>query len=452
VFQCCVVQSGTKSNPAELRPEAAGYPSSFVAWLYVSVLAVSHAVAFVDRQLLTLLVDDVKADLALSDTQIGIVQGLAFAVFNAGLAIPIARIADRHSRRAVIMAGISVWSAATAACGLAGSFVQLLLARIFVAAGETSLGPASYTIITDCFPPGKRVAPLGVYTAGSVVGVGLSLVIGAVLIQALAGVQFGGLRTWQLVFLAAAALGAVPLLGLALLREPPRSPVERAAQRAPAALIPTLIQHRSVYWPLYLSYPMVVIVGYAVNTWGPTYLIRVLGLSAQQAGLLMGPFLIAGGVTGSVLGGWLTDLMERRRGGRVRPIALLIVTILTAIPACSIGLARDPVVAATLFGLVYCFGAAGISPVVATLQEITPEGARAQASAVFLVMTTLVGAGVGPLAVALITDHVFRDAHSVGVSLTTVNAAASALAILFALFAVRNYAAWTRIRRPAASN
>ncbi|MGH8237396.1 MAG: MFS transporter, partial [Steroidobacteraceae bacterium] len=159
------------------------WPPPARAWWTVAVLTFTYIISFVDRTILGLLIEPIKVELSLNDTQIGLVQGMAFGLFYAVMGLPLGWLADRTSRRGLIAVGAALWCAATAACGLASSFVQLFLARIAVGVGEAALSPAAMSIISDSFPKERRAVPIGVYAAAAALGAGLALIVGGTVIQ-----------------------------------------------------------------------------------------------------------------------------------------------------------------------------------------------------------------------------------------------------------------------------
>ena len=202
--------------------------SDAYGWYVVGVLMFTLAVAYVDRQILSLLVGPIKLHFGVSDTHIGLLAGFAFALFYTVLGVPIARLSDRYNRIAIISVGVIVWTFMTAACGLANSFAMLFLARVGVGIGEAALGPAAYSVIADYFPPEKVARAIGVYVAGLYLGVGFAMIGGSIVVQSVgeAGTHtlplLGELRGWQIAFVVASVPGVVALALLATVREPPR--------------------------------------------------------------------------------------------------------------------------------------------------------------------------------------------------------------------------------------
>ena len=184
-----------------------GYPSSARAWATVAILMVAYVLSFVDRQILNLLVEPIRRDLAINDTQMSLLMGLSFALFYTVCGIPLGRVADTRSRRGLIAVGILFWSAATAACGMAKMYWQFLLCRIGVGVGEAALSPAAYSLIADSFPAERRATAISVYSMGVYLGSGLAFLVGGLVIQ-FASAQgdvtlpvLGEVRPWQLIFL-----------------------------------------------------------------------------------------------------------------------------------------------------------------------------------------------------------------------------------------------------------
>src|SRR5271167_4989111 len=220
----------TQSNAAvTVSSDSESYPSRVAAWYSIAVLMLMYVFSFIDRTTISLLVEPMKRDLHISDTQIGMLQGLAFALLYTFLGLPIARLSDRHSRRAIIAGGVFVWSIMATLCGLARSALQLFIARVGVGVGEAALSPAAYSIITDSFPRSKLGGAFGVYNVGITIGAGTALLVGGIVVGAVsrAGASytlplFGPVHAWQMVFILTGAPGIVLPLLLLTFREPKR--------------------------------------------------------------------------------------------------------------------------------------------------------------------------------------------------------------------------------------
>ena len=414
-------------------------------WYVVAVLLVAYTLSFVDRTILTLLVEPIKHDLGLSDTQLSLLHGLAFAIFYTALGIPIARLADRASRRNIIAAGIAVWSLMTAVCGLAKNFGQLFLARVGVGVGEAALSPAAYSMIADSFPEERLGRALGVYSSAIYAGAGIALLAGGAVAGAVAALPpvhlplLGPLYAWQLVFFIVGLPGLAVAAWAATLREPPRQrPVAREA--GSRALVAHLGRHAAAYATHIGGFTLLAIVFNAYVAWMPSYLIRTFGWSIRDVAYALGLCMLLFGTSGIIAGGLLADWW-RRRGALDATMRVGIVSGLGLAPftLCATTLAT-PWLAVALFAPLMFFSAFAFGAAVTGLQIVTPPHLRAQVSAVFLFAVNLVGIGAGPTLVALLTDRVFADPLRVGASLAwigTVSAVAGAALLASGLGAFR---------------
>lgn len=420
-----------------------GYPSAGQAWYGVGVLMFAYTLSFVDRYVIALLIEPIQRDLALTDTQIGLLSGLAFAIFYTTLGIPIGRLADRLDRRRIIAVGIFCWSLMTAACGLARNFWQLFLARVGVGVGEAALSPAAFSLIADSFPPHRLGRALSVYSVGVFFGSGLAFIIGGAIINLVANAAdvslplLGKIRPWQLTFLLVGVPGMLVGAWVLTLREPGRrSPggMAKAGRPGEPVSVVGLLRFMGTAWRAYgahfLGFALLVLVFNAIVIWSPTFFGRAHGMAPGDAGFALGVILMAFGCSGIVAGGWCADALGRsgHTDGtmRVGIIAALGVTPFTiALPfASSVGAALT----------VYCplmfFSSFGFGAAAAALQLITPNAMRGQVSAIYLFFINLVGIGAGPLLVGLATDAVFLNPAAVGYSIALVAGTAAPLAAI----------------------
>ena len=216
------------SQPSSHITDSASYPNPTRAWYALGVLTLVYVFSFLDRQILNLLVVPVSRDLQISDTQMSLLIGVAFAIFYTAFGLPLGRVADSHSRRGLIGAGFALWSLFTAGCGFAGNYAQLLVMRMGVGVGEASLSPAAYSLITDYFPPRRRGAAQGIYNMGIYIGSGIALVLGALAIGWLSKRPqwdlplIGVVRWWQVLFMVMGAAGLLLVPLMLTVKEPPR--------------------------------------------------------------------------------------------------------------------------------------------------------------------------------------------------------------------------------------
>jgi len=431
-----------------------------------------YVFAFVDRQVLTLLVAPIRRDLEISDPKMSVLMGASFAIFYTLFGIPLGRLADRGPRRPLIAAGMVLWSLATAACGLARRFFDLLLLRIGVGVGEAALSPAAYSLIADSFPPAVRATAISVYSMGIYVGGGLALLLTSLIVGFASGQEWltvpllGPLRPWQVVLLVVGLLGLPVALLLATIHEParrrgagpddapaaggaPRDPrtadgLERTARSLAEDVLPRatrswIARHRATFLCHNLGFALLALAGYANNAWIPTFLVRRHGWSMEQAGVVFGAIVAACGTAGVLAGGRLADRMTAR-GRRDAPLRVGLLACLLCLPFSALyPLAPSGGLAAVLVGATILLTALPFGVAPAGLQDAVPVRMRAQAAAVYLFVVNLVGLGLGPSAVALLTNHVFHDDRAVHASLLVVGVTAQLGA---ALLLWRGMAPW----------
>jgi len=414
------------------------WPSTGKAWYAVSILVVAFVFSFIDRIIIALLVEPIKQDLGVSDFGIGMLQGLAFAVFYALVGIPIGRWADRRSRRWIIGIGIFLWSLMTAACGLARNFWQLFAARVGVGVGEAALSPAAYSMISDYFPKEKLGRALGVYQAGAFVGAGISFLVGGLVIRYVMGAEalslplIGSVRPWQMVFFAVGLPGVIVALLMYTVVEPERrGKLAGHAQGMPLGQVLRYVrEHRRLFMAHFGGFALLAVPITTILTWVPAFFTRVLGYSLPDTGLKLGSILIILSPAGVYFGGWLVDHFARRgvsdatfRVGIGAALALLPLSYFATTTT-------DPDIALWLFGPFVFAASISMAVAPAALQLVTPNQMRAQVSATWMLVLNLVTAGLGPTAVGFISVYVLADDMAVGSSIALVNCVSVPLAAL----------------------
>lgn len=417
--------------------KSAGWPSARTGWYATGVLALAYFVSVLDRAVMSLLVEPIKASLALSDTQISLLVGFAFALFYALAGIPLAYIADRANRKALIAISVTIWSVITACCGLATGFWSLFLMRVGVGIGEAGLNPAAMSMLSDHFPPNRRHFPLTTFMVGGALGAGLALATGAVLLQVgetlTIGLPFVGmLEPWQWVFVLVALPGVPVALLVSTLQEPARRGVISSAEigdRADADMI-YLRRHWRCLAALVAGSSLLLIVYMAQLVWGPTLLVRVHGLDLKTAGVLFGiPCFIAGlagNFAGAALARWITR--RGRDDGAVQ--AIMLIAALALVPMTVGPLLGSPttVMWALTPAIGLMIGTSAVSLV--GLQLVFPNRLRARTVAIYNLFANLLGFGLGPTLVGVLTDYVYRDERLVHYSVATVTLVCIPLAIL----------------------
>ena len=425
------------------------YPSSFAAWYSVAVLMLMYIFSFIDRTTISLLVEPMKRDLHISDTQIGMLQGLAFALLYTFLGLPIARLSDRYSRRAIIAGGVLIWSVMATLCGLARTATQLFVARVGVGVGEAALSPAAYSIITDSFPLSKLGKAFGVYNIGITIGAGTAFLVGGIVVAAVshAGATytlplFGEVRAWQMVFIVTGAPGILLPLLLLTFREPARRGLLRkqsAAEPATATLRLPLSEvlsyvwlNRKFYGLYFVALALLSMTGYCVAAWLPTALIRAYGVTAGQVGKVLGVSTILMNSTGMLLAGILCDrLMRKGRADAPIIVALISACGIVVFAGLPYFMPSVPLIWVAIFVAGLTFNAYnGVGPM--AINQVTPNQYRAQVSAVYLFVVNALGLGVGPTLVPFVNDHFFHDPIKIRYSLVIVVfcAALAAIALL----------------------
>ena len=436
------------------------YPPRRYAWTVVAILIATAVLSYTDRQVLSLLVDPMRADLGISDTQVSLLLGMAFAVIYGIAGIPLGLLADRISRRNLILGGIVVWSVGTIACGLARHFGEIFSGRIVVGLGEAALSPAAISLISDYFPPSRRGTAVGFFLSGIAMGSGAAILIGGGVLHAvqagvLAGTPLATWAPWRLVLLCIGAPGvlwALVLLGI-------REPVRRAADDANATPKVTgygvaVATGSSVsaaaggsgsgaLWarvaPLYVMLAAGSFVDNAVGAWAPTLLIREFGRDPARVGVELGILLTAGFGGGVLLGGVLADRSGVRGGWRAKlgvcwVAGLLILPAAAALNSSSYALVLGGVpVYYLLSGMVTAVGFSAIL-------DLVPNRSRGLAMSVSFFLNVALGAGLGPTAVALAAGHLFGDAAGLGPAIAVTAAGGYSLAVAsvgLALWAAR---------------
>lgn len=406
-----------------MAPETAGaasqaqsgepYPKPTVAWLTVAILFVAYIFSFIDRMIIGLLVEPMKADLRISDTEISLLQGMAFAVFYTIAGIPIGRLIDRSKRIRIITVGIALWSFMTMLCGLAGQYWQLFLARMGVGVGEATLSPAAYSIITDSFPPKRLGMAMGVYGLGSAIGAGLAFMIGAAVISLVAnagGVSFpvvGEVRAWQAAFLIVGAPGLLVAALFLLVPEPARrSNAGVAAEAATNSAVLSFAKNNAgALCGIFFGVGFVNLSVFAAVSWLPVLYMRVHGFGLADAGYVAGAAMVIAGFIGLLGGGWICDKL----GGA--PHQRLMVSAVAGVGGVIGGflfpLVSDPLLATALFILFFIACTTPVGAAVSALQQISPNTMRATLSAAYLFIVNFVGMAFGPTATALIGDTFF---------------------------------------------
>ncbi|RIA37982.1 sugar phosphate permease [Hephaestia caeni] len=393
---------------------------------YVLVLLLSaYVISYMDRIALSLMVDPIRQDLGLSDTGISLLIGFAFVLLYTTAGIPLGRMADTGNRPRLIVFGMILWCAATAACGLTTGFTTLLIARILVGFGEATLSPASYSLISSYFPPERLGFAISLYMLGITFGGGLATyVVGSVAQVAGSLDLFGlppGTEGWRTSFLIVGMLG-IPFILLMLTVREPRRTVDVTAVPAPpmTEVLAHIREHLSAYGLILGGFAVMAISSLGVVLWGPAYFIRVHGLTQAEVGALFGIAMGVCGTAGLLTGGWLADRFYSRGTIDAAP-RIVIVSLLLQTPLfLAVYLAPTPAMAKALlipamFAMLLQGGLQG-----ASIQLVAPDRMRGLIVAIYLMLTNIVGMAIGPLLIAQFSEHVYSGVASIGRALATV--------------------------------
>ena len=435
--------------------DALPYPNPAYAWYVVAVFVLANTFSFIDRQILSLMVGPMKRDLVITDTQMSLLQGIAFAAFYTIMGLPIGRLVDRRNRIGIISVGVFFWSLMTSLCGTAKVYWQLLLYRVGVGVGEAALSPSAYSVISDYFPPKRLGIAIGVYGMGVYIGAGLALVIGAEVIGLVSRggdvtlPLLGQIYSWQVVFLVVGLPGLLIALLVRTIREPKRrghmrrtlgeDGVERDAEVPFGEVLAYLKANAAAFLFMNLCFAFLAMMAYGIAAWVPTFLVRTYGWNIVEAGRWYGWIIVIFGTAGVVSGGATGDLVCSwgYRNGRIIVMAL---TGLVTLPfAIGFPLMSDPKMALLLLAPATFFATftTGVGP--SALQEMMPNQMRGFAAALSGLIVNFIGLGLGPTAIAVFTDYVLKDEHMLRYSLAYVPPVILIIGAMFGFLALRPY-------------
>lgn len=395
---------------------------STYAWYVAVLLSVAHLISFVDRFVMSLVLVPIKTELSLSDTQLGLLHGTGFVILYTVAAIPLGWLADRANRRNIIVAGILVWSLATAACGLATSFNSLFLARIAVGFGEAALVPAAMSLIAAYFTRSKLSRAVSTFTMGASLGKSVALIVGGMILAwltARGGAMlpgWGHLSPWQGLFIAAAAPGVLVALLLLTVREPAR-PVTTQAKPGLREVFAHIGRHRAAYLLHTAAAASAILLVQSYAAWSPTFYIRNFGLAPAEAGYLVGMVVLVAGPVGHLTGGYLTDRLQAK-GVIGAPGLVIAGMLLLSLPLAVLFCTSDNKTLSLLsYALLNITLTAAAPPGLSGIQLLTPERLRGVTSACFMAAVTFTAIGMGPASIGIFTDRVFGDDKALGSSL-----------------------------------
>ncbi len=430
------------------------WPKPAYAWYVVGVLTLAYTVSFVDRQILALLVGPIRRDLQITDTQISLLQGFAFALLYTVLGLPIGRLADHRSRRGIIAVGIAVWSLMTVFCGMAKSFWTLFLARTGVGIGEAALSPPAYSIVADYFPPERLAKALSFYSMGIYIGAGLAFIVGGGVVALVSETGqwtlpvIGTIYPWQITFIVVGLPGFLVVALMATIKEPVRRGLLSAAETKASTgsdvvpmreVISFVLKRWRTFGPHFFGISMMSLMGYGTGAWLPEYAIRTFGTARSEIAVYYGIVILVFATSGIVFAGWLAEKLMQR-GYKDANLRIIIGVALLTTPLGIMAPLAPNLGWLAILGIPVVFMAGmpfGIGP--AALQVIVPNQMRAQISAMYLFVINIIGLGFGPTFVALITDKVFGYDGALKYSLSILHGTAAPIAAFVLWFGLKHY-------------
>jgi len=427
-------------NPTAVEAAAideAALPTPRVAWTTVFILFVFYVFAMVARQVMSILVDPIKHELHITDIQASLLLGLSFAIFFTTIGLAMGWLGDRVSRRVLIAISVGLWGLASAACGLAHTFGELFLARMLVGVGEAALGPAAFSLLSDSFRPKRLGLALSLYSAGGLVGGAIAILGGGLIVKFSAAHGLvnlpilGEVSSWRAVFLLTGLPGPLLALAMFLVPEPKRTGrLIHGANPTDATLGSFLKRNWVLMVWLCLGYGALNMIVNNVFAWTPTVMKRSLGLGPVQVGLLITGLLMFCAVPGQIVNGaWIDREASKGRGdGYLR----YYVMFLPFAALCGVAglLSATPVW--FMAGLVPLFFVSNpfMGSASTALQRFTPNEYRGRVSAIFLMVTMLIGLGIGPTLVAVVSTSIDPKGNALGTALAMVVGGAAVLAVV----------------------
>ena len=416
------------------------------SWWAIGLFMVALMFNYLDRQLMTLLITPIKADLGLSDTQVSLLIGFAFVLFYVMAGIPISRLVDRGPRKWIVGFGIAFWSVMTAACGLAQNVWQLTLARMLVGVGESCNAPATYSMTSDMFPREKLALPISVIGIGTIFGSGMALLIGGILIVWLTelGPQtfpvVGTLKPWQMTFVIVGLPGVLwAILMMATIPEPPRrGSTSDAPTPSFVATVGYLWDRGSAFGPMFLANAIKAMLSFGVTVWSPVFFERKFGYAPGEPGPTLGIISLIVSPLGLILGGWLATRMAAK-GYKDANMRMVFLVTIPLIPTAVLFPLVDQVwLAFALVGLSLFLGSLGSGPANAAIQSVTPGRMRGTTTAIYIAIYNVIGYGLGPLVVGWFNDNVFGES-GIDKSMVALALISGPLGLLLAWLSLKPY-------------
>lgn len=414
------------NTDSRTEPGEQGWPRRLTAWYVNAVLMLAFVLAFIDRQIIGLLVGPIQQDLQISDTEVSLLGGFAFILFYTFLGIPIGRLVDRTNRKRLIAVGVFLWSLMTVACGFTRNFAQLFIARVGVGVGEATLSPAALSILSDYFPPRRLGFAVSVYLSGAAIGTGLAFLLGGVALAFFDKVSLAGvplledLRAWQLAFIVVGAPGV--LFALLVLTIP--EPLRRRALRESAAngddgglplkdAVRFLLNRKAFYLAHFAGFGLYLAFTYGLSFWAIEYFVRTFSVARSEIAYIYGAQVILLGGGGTLLAGFLSDFLEDRGWADAKlRVALWPMLPMMVMAGCLPFVSSYPVAIGAIMVMTFCWKFP-LAPAAAALQIATPNEVRGLATGLYLFVGNTLGLAVGPAVIGLFSDYVIGDPNAI---------------------------------------
>ena len=402
------------------------YPSRKTGYSAVIVMTLAQVFAFIDRQIPAMLVEPIKQDFSLNDSQIALLGGAAFSIFYAIMALPIGYAVDKYKRVNVLGTGIFVWSLMTTLAGLANSFGRLFGARIGVAVGEAVMAPVSVSLVSDYFPQNKQGKPMGIITAGVYIGIGATLIGGGYLIDYLTdigGITIPGIgyfKPWQATFLVVGIPGILISFAAFMLHEPRRLGLSQTPEKDSKSIniFSHLIKNKSTLIPMFAGLIFMALIFYSFTFWAPSMMVRTHGLSLTEVGFSLGIITIISSILGTISSGAVVDYL-RSRGRTDAPIRTAMFACIFAMPAICLAPLVENVVAAWMLIGIYLFFISSFAPIgLLAVSGVSSNEVKGQMAAVHAFLMMAFGLSLGPQITAFFTDFILQDESKLGLAVS----------------------------------
>ncbi len=423
------------------------YPPEKLGYYSVAMMSLAQVFAFIDRQIPSMLIEPIKADFSLSDSQIALLGGAAFSIFYAVMALPIGFAVDRYRRTFILGGGIFLWSLMTFFTGLANSFLKLFTARVGVAVGEAVMAPTSVSLVGDYFPEEKQGKPLAIITSGVYIGIGITLLGGGFLIDYLTSIGgvtlpiIGHLKPWQATFMIVGAPGLLVSALIFFMHEPERidQVFEKKENRNNFEVIEHIKIHKRTLIPMFSGLVFMAFIFYSFTFWGPTMMVRTFGLSLSEVGFTLGSITIISSLAGTLLAGAMVDYL-RSRGFTDAPVRTAMFSSILALPFIAAAPMMENVLAAWVCIAFYLFFISTFAPLgLLSISGVCGGNVKGQMAAFHAFLMMAFGFSIGPQMTAFFTDYLFNDVQKLGMSVSLTACLVLPLSSLFFWLSLSKY-------------